>query len=243
MKNLETKLEKKVIYQETDYLCQYKISHLLSQMADLATINAVAIGMWDESYKGKYGWILTKQTLKLKRPILMEEDIVIKTRAKGGSRVQFVRTYDVECQNEKIGGACSLWTLIDLENRRIVRPQQMGIELPEIIDYESYVEKFEPVINDIETKKVKERQVLYNDVDVNQHMNNAKYIEWALDFIPYELHREYFIEQLSMHFKKEIAPLTMVDIYYGQRDNQMKVEFKIDGQVYFDLSGKLKRRN
>ena len=46
-----------------------------------------------------------------------------------------------------------------------------------------------------------------------------------------------------MHFKKEIAPLTMVDIYYGQRDNQMKVEFKIDGQVYFDLSGKLKRRN
>ena len=84
---------------------------------------------------------------------------------------------------------------------------------------------------------------MYNDVDVNQHMNNAKYIEWALDFIPYELHREYFIEQLSMHFKKEIAPLTMVDIYYGQRDNQMKVEFKIDGQVYFDLSGKLKRRN
>ena len=43
MKNLETKLEKKVIYQETDYLCQYKISHLLSQMADLATINAVAV--------------------------------------------------------------------------------------------------------------------------------------------------------------------------------------------------------
>lgn len=243
MKNIETKLEKKVIYQEADYLSEYKISHLLSQMADLATINAVEIGMWNDSLKGKYGWILTKQTLKLKRPIMIEEDMTMTTRAKGGSRVQFTRTYDIICQNETIGGICSLWTLIDLENRRIIKPQSIGINIPEIEDYKSYVEKYEPVLTEIETKKVGQRQVLYNDVDANLHMNNAKYIEWALDLLPYSLHQQYYIEQLSMHYKKEMAPLTMVELYYGQQGDQFKVEFQVNQQVCFDLSGKLKRRN
>ena len=74
-------------------------------------------------------------------------------------------------------------------------------------------------------------------------MNNAKYIEWALDLLHYSLHQQYYIEQLSMHYKKEIAPLTMVELYYGQQEDQFKIEFHVDQQVCFDLSGKLKRRN
>ena len=136
-----------------------------------------------------------------------------------------------------------MWTLIDLENRRIIKPQSIGINIPEIEDYKSYVEKYEPVLTEIETKKVGQRQVLYNDVDANLHMNNAKYIEWALDLLPYSLHQQYYIEQLSMHYKKEMAPLTMVELYYGQQGDQFKVEFQVNQQVCFDLSGKLKRRN
>lgn len=243
MKNIETKINKKIEYQEVDYLSEYKLSYLLSVMADLATTNALEIGMWNDSLKGKYGWVLSKQTLKLKRPINIEENIDIKTRAKGGSRVLFTRTYDIENQGEKIGGVCSLWTLIDMENRKIIKPQDLGIEIPEIDEFDSYVEKYEPVSRYIETQKVLERQVLYNDVDVNQHMNNAKYIEWALDLLPYDIHKDYYIEQMSMHFKKEIAPLTNVELYFGLKDNQFKIEFKIENQVHFDLSGQLKRRD
>ena len=242
MKNIETKLIKNVIYQESDYLFEYKIANLLSLLADLATLNAIQIGMWKESLKGKYGWILSRQTLKLKRPIRMEEDIEITTRAKSGNRVQFARTYEIESQGEKIGGIYSVWTLIDLKNRRIVKPQQAGLDIPEIEEYQSFVEKYEPVLKNITTHKVGERQVLYNDVDVNQHMNNAKYIEWALDLMPYNQHQDYYIEQLSMHYKKEIAPLTNVELYYGKENDDFKIEFKVNDTICFELSGKLKRR-
>ena len=198
--------------------------------------------MWKEELKGQYGWILSKQTLKLKRPIKMEEEIEIVTRAKGGTRVQFERTYDIICQNETIGGIYSLWTLIDINKRRIVRPQRVGLELPEIEEYHSYVENYEPVIKSIETKKVMTRQVLYNDIDVNQHMNNTKYIEWALDLLPYHDFQNYYIEQISMYYKKEIVPLTFVDLFYGKDNDDFKVEFKVNDDVCFELSGKLKRR-
>lgn len=242
MKNIETNLIKKVVYQETDYLSEYKLANLLSVMADLATDNAIEIGMWNEKLNGQYGWVLSKQILKLSRPIQLEENIKISTRAKGGSRVQFMRTYDIENHDEKIGGAYSVWTLIDIKNRRIVKPHQAGLELPEIEEYDCYVDKFEPVLRNIETKKIMERQVLYNDVDVNQHMNNSKYIEWALDLLPYQDHQNSYIEQLSMHYRKEIAPLAFVELYYGQENKDFKIEFKVDDTVCFEMSGKQKER-
>lgn len=242
MKKIETKLVKKIIYQESDRMFEYKIANLLSMFADLATINAIQIGMWKDELKGKYGWMLSRQTLKLKRPISLEEEVNVITRVQGGSRVQFGRSYDIESEGEIIGGAYSIWTLIDLKNRRIVKPQQVGLNILEIEKTHSFVENYEPVLKNIKTQQVSERQVLYNDVDVNQHMNNAKYIEWALDLISYQQHQEYYIEQLSMHYKKEIAPLTMVQLFYGEENNDFKVEFKVDDVVCFALSGKLKRR-
>lgn len=243
MKNTPTQITRQVIYQEVDYLTEYKLAHLLSLLTDLATVNGIEIGMWNDSLKGKYGWILSKQTLKLKRPIMVEEIITIMTRAKGAGRVQFERTYDITSQDEVIGGIYSLWTLIDIHKRRIVKPQMAGITIPDIEPYEPFVESYEPVRKDIQTQHVSRRQVLYNDIDINQHMNNAKYIEWAMDLMDYDKHRHFYVEQLSMHYQKEIVPLTMVDLYYGEKDDGFKVEFKVDGDLYFELSGQLKRRN
>lgn len=243
MKNIPTLITRQIIYQEADYLTEYKLAYLLSVLTDLATANAAEIGMWNDDLKGKYGWILSKQTLKLKRPIKVEEIITIMTRAKGAGRVQFERTYDISIGDEVIGGIYSLWTFIDMQKRRIVKPQNAGITIPEIEPYDSFVENYEPVRKDIQTHYVSKRQVLYNDIDINQHMNNAKYIEWALDLMDFEKHRHFYIEQLSMHYKKEIVALTMVDLYYGEKGDGFKVEFKVNGELHFELSGQLKRRN
>ena len=50
-------------------------------------------------------------------------------------------------------------------------------------------------------------------------MNNARYIEWALDTIDYQVYKKYFIKELSIHYKKEIRPLEFVKLYLGQDEN------------------------
>lgn len=243
MKNKATQLTRQIIYQEADFLAEYKLSYLLSLLTDLATMNAEETGIWNDDLKGQYGWILSRQTVRLNRPIKAEEIMTVTTRAKGAKRVQFERTYDIDIQGEKVGGIYSLWTFIDIAKRRIIKPQQLGIVIPEMESYDCFIDHYEPVCKDIEAHFVCHRQALYSDIDINQHMNNAKYIEWALDLLPYEKHQQYYIEQLSMHFKKEIAPLTTVDLYYGQKDNLFYTVFKVAGDVYFEMSGQLKRRN
>ena len=42
--------------------------------------NAMEIGLWKESFNGKYGWVLVKQTVKLKRPLLVGEELIVSTR-------------------------------------------------------------------------------------------------------------------------------------------------------------------
>ena len=55
MKNIETKEEYEIEYQNVDYYGEYKYSDLLSKLSNLATKNAIEIGMWNESFNGKYG--------------------------------------------------------------------------------------------------------------------------------------------------------------------------------------------
>ena len=241
MKNSETKEEYEIEYQNVDYYGEYKYSDLLSKLSNLATKNAIEIGLWNESFNGKYGWVLVKQTVKLKRPLLIGEKLTVSTRAKGERKIQYFRTYDLKVNDEVIGGIYSIWTLIDIEKRRIVRPQKVGISIPECEEYPSFVEKYEPLL-DIETQKVQTREVVYSDIDLNKHMNNARYLEWVMDLLPQEKKQDFFIDEMTMHYLKEIAPKRRVDLYYGQEDDWFKIEFKIDDQTHFVISGRFKEK-
>lgn len=83
MKNSETCERYEIEYQNADYYGEYKYADLLSKLSNLATKNAMEIGLWKESFNGKYGWVLVKQTVKLKRPLLVGEELIVSTRAKG----------------------------------------------------------------------------------------------------------------------------------------------------------------
>ena len=241
MKNSETCERYEIEYQNVDYYGEYKYADLLSKLSNLATKNAIEIGLWNKSFNGKYGWVLVKQTVKLIRPLLVGENLTVSTRAKGERKIQYFRTYDLKVNNEVVGGVYSIWTLIDIEKRRIVRPQKVGITIPECEEYNSFVEKYEPLL-ELDTHKVTSRHVLYSDIDLNKHMNNARYLEWVMDLIPQEVLEKYFIGEMTMHYLKEIAPKSRVDLYYGQEDDCFKIEFKIEEQTHFVISGRFEEK-
>ena len=116
----------------------------------------------------------------------------------------------------------------------------MGITIPECEEYNSFVEKYEPLL-ELDTHKVTSRHVLYSDIDLNKHMNNARYLEWVMDLIPQEVLEKYFIGEMTMHYQKEI-PESNVDLYYGQENDCFKVEFKIEEQTHFTITGRYSKK-
>ena len=49
----------------------------------------------------------------------------------------------------------------------------------------------------------KEFNVRYSDIDSNGHVNNVKYIEWAIESVPVDVVKEYQLERVKVIFEKE----------------------------------------
>ena len=240
MKNTISSLKILVQCQEADYQGNYKISNLMSNLSDLATTNAIHLGMWHNDLSEKYGFVLAKETIILKRPIKINELIKLSTRASGYKRIQFMRNYWVEDEiGEEIAAIYSLWTLIDLKKRRIIKPEKAGIILPEIVPYKYTINSYNEIFNDVELSYVMNRTVLYSDIDVKQHLNNSRYLEWAFDAIPVEFFKDIYFKEISVVFKKEMTPNTTAKIYRYINKNYVKIVFKsIDDEItYFEFGG------
>ena len=215
MENKISRLKLLIHGQECDYSGNYKISDLMSKLSDLATINAKEIAIWNEEIAKKYTFVLTKETIILKRPIKSEELINLYTRASGYKRIQFSRNYWVEDENkEEIATIYSLWTLIDIQKRRIIKPDKAGIKMPKIISYPYALDNFHEIKDNLELSLVMERTVLYSDIDIN-------------------------FKEMSVIFKKEMTPNNKARIYRFIDNDYVKIVFKSsdDSIVYFEFGG------
>lgn len=232
MDDLLTKENKKIEICEVDYMGEYQLYHLFNRFSEIATINAIKIGLWNQEMMGKYGWVVAKQTLHLEEPILYNDEIIISTLPGKASFVSFPRYYFINKKGYQIGYCSSLWTLIDLQRRRIVAPKRVGIQVPNV-HHNLYLEEPQNINVNIPLFYIETRQVRYSDVDTNQHMNNTRYIQWALDIIDYHMHQDDFISDISIQYKKEIAPLTQVELYMGHDQLHYIIEGKQEDEVFF----------
>lgn len=225
--------------QEVDYNGNYKIADLMSNLSDLATTNAYEIQIWNNEIAKKYAFVLTKETIILKRPIKVNEIITLYTRASGYKRIQFSRNYWVEDENKnEIASVYSLWTLIDIDKRKIIKPAKAGINIPEIIEDNYTINNYHEIKDNVDLSFIMERTVLYSDVDLNQHLNNSRYIEWAFDALPIDFFNQYMFKEISIHFKKEMPPYTKAKIYTFIGDEYVRVVFKsMDDTIFFELGG------
>ena len=115
--------------------------------------------------------------------------------------------------------ATSQWVLIDMTRRR---PLRLDENLPKWTSckhraWERTFDKF-PEFDAQSTHVFKCR---YDDIDVNQHINNAVYAVWATESVGFEFRNTHKLRGIELNYKKEIAPTTP----------EVSVDVRIDGLV------------
>ncbi len=219
---------------DVDYMGEYRIDNILDEFARIATINATEYGFWNDTIAKTYGWVVAKQSLYLDEPIHYKDVIELSTTFSHSTFVTFPRYYFIHKNNKQIAFGTSIWTLIDIAKRCIVAPKRIGIHVPQSENLLS-LDSPKNIQVDIPLEHIQTRQVLYSDVDTNQHMNNVRYLEWALDLVDYHIHEKYFINELHILYKKEIRPLTPVELYMGNDGLRYIVEGKNSDDEQFFL--------
>lgn len=214
---------------------EYFFHHLLNLFSQIATVNAMKIGVWNQAMMSQYGWVVAKQYLHLDEPIRYQDEIELSTTISKGSFVSFPRYYYIK-KNQKVIGTCSsVWTLLDIQKRRMVSPQKIGIIFPEV-SKEPLLDLPPMIQKNLEMTYIKDREVLYSDVDINQHMNNTRYIQWALDLIDFDKHHQCYICDINIQYRKEIRPREMVKLFMGEDDHRYLIEGRNEqDDVYFTI--------
>ena len=63
-------------------------------------------------------------------------------------------------------------------------------------------------------------KVRYGDIDSNMHVNNVKYVEWAVESLPLEVILNYQLEELSVIFEKECRYGAEIIASYEIKENE-----------------------
>lgn len=194
-----------VKYYEQNLKNELKESSLLNFLQDAATVSAEKLGFGPSFvFSNNLAWFVLKYHIELSEPVKNTDSVLIKTEPRGAHRLYAYRDFGIYFPDgKKIGSASSLWTLVDMESKRML---PMEKALPFMFKYEKRDSDPEFIkIPAIEKPDyAKEFEVKFDDVDVNQHANNANYIIWALDSLPYDFRLACSPSCIDIKYRKEV---------------------------------------
>lgn len=219
---------------DCDYTGKLKPEVLFIRFGEIATNDAYHTHIYSHEMIGHYGWIVSKQTLKMKMPLYLDDVITLTTEPRKGSHVIFPRIYKIEKEGEIVATCSSTWTMFDLDQRKVIRPKELGIDLSGLSQNE--LEAPVTLFSRDDKKKVASRIVSYSDVDVNGHMNNTRYVRLAYDLLPFDYHKDHVLKELSINYKRELAPLAQVDLYLSREEDLFFVEGICEDECCFLMS-------
>ena len=188
---------------------------------------------YDDLIRNNDVWILSRMRIGIVRLPEFKEWTILKTWHERTEGPYFIREY-VLCDNSgnTLMESESAWAIMNLENRTVVRPSKYDI--PDNAD-SSIPGEIPPKVRIPEDSvliSTTSRSPHYSDIDYNSHVNNVKYLVWAMDAlgdIPYD--RDF--SEVILNFNHEIKPSDSADIEVHKHDGVFYVHINDDGRQAF----------
>lgn len=151
-------------------------------------------------------WVLSRLTLRMERYPLWGEKVTVKTWGSGIDRLFALRDFIVRDEkNAIIGLARSAWLVVNEKTRRPQRIEPLFTGSPVLADLRAFEELPEKLPALDSPVKGQSFTVRYSDLDIQNHVNNAQYVEWCIDSFPPALPATHHPRLFSINFLAECA--------------------------------------
>ena len=170
----------KIRASEVDTSGKITLSAICSLFQEVAGNHALLLN-FDITDLQKQGltWVLHRMDIKIHRFPTWREAITIETWPAAGDALRAYRNYRIlDADKNELGVCLSYWMIINLKSRRPTRMTQ-DILNTRLADREHVLpvrsDKIPKVDEATSEKKIPVRR---SDLDMNKHVNNARYLEW-----------------------------------------------------------------
>lgn len=224
----------KPIYKETvlvrssdcDPYGRMKPSAILSVLQEAAGAHCAGTPFdWYALARQNLFFAITRQHIQITRLPRHRETITLETWPCPATRVAYPRStvcYDAE--GRELFRAMAVWVLMDTDKRTMVLPAKSGISLPGTVRAELEL----PVPKSLTPRQFTaqtRRHVNYTLLDRNLHMNNTRYLDWVMDLLPSQFHREHAVTDFTVCYLSEAWEGDTVDLHYElDPEGQLQVD-------------------
>ncbi len=150
-------------------------------------------------------WVLSRMRLEISELPKWKSIVTVKTWINSLEDSRSVRAIEVFCNGKKIAGSETFWVVFNTKTRR---PEKLALPYShfEIFSERLATEnRFSKINIPFESDLISEKIVVLSDLDIVNHVNNVKYLEWCLDLIPENKLLKSPIHSIEMNFLKELS--------------------------------------
>lgn len=179
---------------------------LMNILQDSADSHAEILGVgFDFCMAHQLAWVASNYHVKILRTPKIHEQITLYTWPSEEKKLGAIREYMILDKNQKpIIQGSTQWVLINFESKR---PQALRGNLPQYDIISEKADNFEftklpvPEVFNFEAEFV----ARFDDIDINNHVNNAVYPLWMSEAVPTEFRNRHTVVELEIAFKKEVV--------------------------------------
>lgn len=196
--------EYEVNYYNVDAKERLKLTSIADFLCDIGMRQSDSLDMTiDKMMALNMAWIFYKYDIEVIRYPLLGEKIKVITEAIGMKKFYGYRIYEIrdEKDNLVIKGK-GTFMMLNLEKRRAMRVPTM---MNEIFKCGENTFEITSLNKNIECDLSQSFKVRYSDIDTNYHVNNTRYMEWALETVPRDIISEYTMNHIEVNFLREVT--------------------------------------
>ena len=185
-------------------------------------------------------WVLSRMRVEIKRLPKWGEIVSVKTWINSLENSRSVRCLELYIGDEKIVGCETFWAVFNTKTRR---PEALALAHEHFEKYPND-KATEIQLSKIDTtfdkNTISEKSILLSDLDIVNHANSVKYLEWCLDCIDSQFVLNQNIESFEMNYLKEVSLGEIITIDKSSSDNPMTFLVNSGSKICFALQLNLK---
>ncbi len=150
-------------------------------------------------------WVLSRMRVEVLELPQWRDIVTVKTWINSIENSRSVRALEMYVNGKKIIGSETFWAVFNTQTRR---PEALALPFGhfELFPNEKATEESFSKIDISKDKEILfEKTVYLSDLDIVNHVNNIKYLEWCLDLVDENLILNQNIDSFEMNFLKELS--------------------------------------
>ena len=180
-------------------------------------------------------WVLSRMRVEITELPKWKDIVTVKTWINTLENSRSVRALEMYVNEKKIVGSETFWAVF---NTKIRRPEALALPFDHFVLYpenKATEKTFSKININHDTEIVFEKTVSLSDLDIVNHVNNVKYLEWCLDFVDEKLILNQKIKSFEMNFLKELSLKDKVVIHENLTSEAMIFSITKEDKTCFAL--------